>query len=72
ANMLVNTAIEQCNIDDLGMVILDELHMIDDDNRGYLMELLATKVLSLERSVQIVGMSATLPVRGAKYKQCKS
>ncbi|KAL8891996.1 MAG: hypothetical protein Q9215_000998 [Flavoplaca cf. flavocitrina] len=61
ANMLVNTAIEQCTIDDLGMVILDELHMIDDDNRGYLMELLASKVLSLERSVQIVGMSATLP-----------
>ncbi|KAL8701061.1 MAG: hypothetical protein Q9224_000675 [Gallowayella concinna] len=61
ANMLVNTAIEQCNIDDLGIVILDELHMIDDDHRGYLMELLATKILSLERNVQIVGMSATLP-----------
>ncbi|KAL8680917.1 MAG: hypothetical protein Q9186_002929 [Xanthomendoza sp. 1 TL-2023] len=64
ANMLVNTAIEQCNIDDLGIVILDELHMIDDDHRGYLMELLATKILSLERNVQIVGMSATLPVSG--------
>ncbi|KAL8777786.1 MAG: hypothetical protein Q9213_007710 [Squamulea squamosa] len=61
ANMLVNTAIEQCTIDDLGVVVLDELHMIDDDHRGYLMELLATKLLSLERSVQIVGMSATLP-----------
>ncbi|KAL8809130.1 MAG: hypothetical protein Q9200_003695 [Gallowayella weberi] len=61
ANMLVNTAIEQCTIDDLGIVILDELHMIDDDHRGYLMEILATKILSLERSVQIVGMSATLP-----------
>ncbi|KAL8774736.1 MAG: hypothetical protein Q9209_000675 [Squamulea sp. 1 TL-2023] len=59
--MLVNTAIEQCTIDDLGVVVLDELHMIDDDHRGYLMELLATKLLSLERSVQIVGMSATLP-----------
>ncbi|KAL8990402.1 MAG: hypothetical protein Q9169_008130 [Polycauliona sp. 2 TL-2023] len=34
ANMLVNTAIEQCNIDDLGVVVLDELHMIDDDHRG--------------------------------------
>ncbi|CAO1598019.1 hypothetical protein XANCAGTX0491_001796 [Xanthoria calcicola] len=61
ANLLVNTAIEQCTIDDLGVVVLDELHMIDDDHRGYLMELLATKLLSLERSVQIVGMSATLP-----------
>lgn len=63
--MLVNTAIEQCTIDDLGVVVLDELHMIDDEHRGYLMELLATKILSLEQSVQIVGMSATLPVRYA-------
>ncbi|KAI4206708.1 MAG: hypothetical protein LQ348_000865 [Seirophora lacunosa] len=61
ANMLVNTAIEQHTIDDLGIVVLDELHMIDDDHRGYLMELLATKILSLEQKVQIVGMSATLP-----------
>ncbi|KAI4121609.1 MAG: hypothetical protein LQ338_006270 [Usnochroma carphineum] len=59
--MLVNTAIEQCTIDDLGVVVLDELHMIDDDHRGYLMELLATKILSLEQRVQIIGMSATLP-----------
>lgn len=67
--MLVNTAIEQCTIDDLGVVVLDELHMIDDDHRGYLMELLATKLLSLGRSVQIVGMSATLPVSGADCNQ---
>lgn len=60
ANALVNTAIEECTINDLGVVVLDELHMIDDDHRGYLMELMASKLLSLERSVQIVGMSATL------------
>ena len=60
ANALVNTAIEECNISDLGVVVLDELHMINDVHRGYLMELIASKLLSLERSVQIVGMSATL------------
>ncbi len=60
ANALVNTAIEDCTIDALGIVVLDELHMINDDHRGYLMELMASKLLSLERSVQIVGMSATL------------
>ena len=60
-NSLVNTAIEEGTIDDLVAVILDELHMIDDDHRGYLMELLATKLLLLERQVQIIGMSATLP-----------
>lgn len=34
--------------------------MVDDDHRGYLMELIATKLMSLEQSVQIIGMSATL------------
>ena len=37
--------------------------MINDDHRGYIMELTATKLLSLEQGVQIVGMSATLSVR---------
>lgn len=36
--------------------------MIDDDYRGYLFELLATKLLCLEQPIQIVGMSATLAV----------
>ena len=36
--------------------------MVDDDHRGYLMELIATKLLCLEQDVQIVGMSATLSV----------
>ena len=58
----MNAAIEQCTIDDLGVVILDELHMIDDDHRGYIMELMATKLLSLQGKVQIIGMSATLSV----------
>jgi len=58
----VNTAIEQCTIDDLGVVVLDELHMIDDDHRGYILELMATKLLSLQGKVQIIGMSATLSV----------
>jgi len=58
----VNMAIEQCTIGDLGIMILDELHMIDDDHRGYIMELMATKLLSLEGKVQIIGMSATLSV----------
>ncbi|KAJ4268376.1 hypothetical protein NW762_002439 [Fusarium torreyae] len=61
ANALVNTAIDDCSISNLRAVVLDELHMVDDDHRGYLLELVATKLLSLEQPVQIVGMSATLP-----------
>ncbi|KAI1176755.1 P-loop containing nucleoside triphosphate hydrolase protein [Nemania sp. FL0916] len=60
ANMLINTAIDDCTIINLKAVVLDELHMVDDDHRGYLMELIATKLMSLDHSVQIIGMSATL------------
>ncbi|KAH9902288.1 P-loop containing nucleoside triphosphate hydrolase protein [Xylariomycetidae sp. FL2044] len=60
ANMLINSAIEDCTITNLRAVVLDELHMVDDDNRGYLLELIATKLMSLEHGVQVVGMSATL------------
>ncbi|TPX14216.1 uncharacterized protein E0L32_000610 [Thyridium curvatum] len=60
ANSLVNTAIEDCSISSLKTVVLDELHMVDDDHRGYLLELMATKLLCLDQAVQIVGMSATL------------
>ncbi|KAI9758659.1 MAG: hypothetical protein M4579_002907 [Chaenotheca gracillima] len=60
ANSLVNAAIDDGTIADLGTVVLDELHMIDDDHRGYLMELIATKVKTLDLGVQMIGMSATL------------
>ncbi|ODA82927.1 hypothetical protein RJ55_01436 [Drechmeria coniospora] len=60
-NALINTAIDDCSIPKLRAVVLDELHMVDDAHRGYFLELIATKVLSLGQPVQIVGMSATLP-----------
>ncbi|KAJ5688636.1 Helicase C-terminal [Penicillium macrosclerotiorum] len=60
ANSLINSAIEECSIGDLGVVVLDELHMLDDEHRGYLLELMITKLLLLRQDIQIVGMSATL------------
>ncbi|CEJ54022.1 hypothetical protein PMG11_00348 [Penicillium brasilianum] len=60
ANSLINTAIEECSIGDLRVVVLDELHMLDDEHRGYLLELMVTKLLLLQQNIQIVGMSATL------------
>ncbi|KAJ6101926.1 Helicase C-terminal [Penicillium sp. IBT 16267x] len=60
ANSLINTAIEECSIGNLGVVVLDELHMLDDEHRGYLLELMVTKLLLLQQDIQIVGMSATL------------
>lgn len=63
ANSLINTAIEECTINDLGIVVLDEIHMLDDQGRGYILELIVSKLLCLlPNAVQIVGMSATLSV----------
>lgn len=56
----------------IGVVVIDELHMMADPNRGYLLEILLTKLNYFVRfvapksgkaaqSLQIIGMSATLP-----------
>ncbi|KAL7844280.1 hypothetical protein SRHO_G00228190 [Serrasalmus rhombeus] len=74
ANGLINRLIEEDRMDLLGIVVVDELHMVGDSGRGYLLELLLTKIQYIAKksakrctgeistdSVQIVGMSATLP-----------
>ncbi|XP_054244104.1 DNA polymerase theta [Indicator indicator] len=79
ANGLINRLIEEDKMDSLGVVVVDELHMLGDSHRGYLLELLLTKVRYVTEKVakrqakmtspgfsgiQIVGMSATLPNLG--------
>ncbi|KAI9825783.1 MAG: hypothetical protein M1826_006885 [Phylliscum demangeonii] len=60
ANSILNTAIEEHDVSQLAVICLDEFHMIQDPHRGYLLELMATKLLSLDQPVQVIGMSATL------------
>ncbi|XP_047120493.1 DNA polymerase theta [Schistocerca piceifrons] len=66
ANSLINRLLEDGQIKDLGAVVVDELHLVGDPFRGYLLELLLTKIQYMNTrekgvSIQIVGMSATLP-----------
>jgi len=45
--------LEEKTIDQLGMLVLDEMHMIGDAHRGYIMELLVTKVLAIQLPIQV-------------------
>jgi DNA polymerase theta len=65
ANSIVNRLLEQNNLNELGMIVTDEIHLISDASRGYILELLLTKVLFVcqkyNYTIQLVSMSATLP-----------
>ena len=44
------------------MIVVDEIHMLTDKNRGFLLEVILSKIkFLLHEKVQIIGMSATLP-----------
>ncbi|KAG8228532.1 hypothetical protein J437_LFUL008989, partial [Ladona fulva] len=65
ANSLINRLMEDGGLGKLGIVVVDELHLLGDSHRGYLLELLLTKLQYMcardSFTIQIIGMSATLP-----------
>ncbi|RZC40268.1 DNA polymerase theta, partial [Asbolus verrucosus] len=66
ANNLINKLLQEADLSEIGAVVIDEMHLLGDPGRGYLLELLLTKLryISLRDrnvNIQIVGMSATLP-----------
>ncbi|XP_075107854.1 helicase and polymerase-containing protein TEBICHI-like isoform X1 [Nicotiana tabacum] len=44
ANSLINRLLEEGRLSELGIIVIDELHMVGDQNRGYLLELMLTKL----------------------------
>lgn len=57
---LVNSLIESERISEIGLVVIDELHLVGDKSRGPTLESLLTKLMHLNRNIHIIGMSATI------------
>ncbi|KAK5650132.1 hypothetical protein RI129_001161 [Pyrocoelia pectoralis] len=57
---LVNSLIEKGRLGELGLIVIDELHLIGEEQRGPTLETLLTKLMYTADDIQIVGMSATI------------
>lgn len=60
-------------VDEIGLVIADEVHLIGDESRGPTLEMILTQLKLLESKPQIVGLSATITNSDeiANWLQCK-
>nr|XP_021187496.2 helicase POLQ-like [Helicoverpa armigera] len=57
---LVRSLIELNRLNEIGLIVVDELHLIGEKGRGGTLETLLTTVIFTNQDIQIVGMSATI------------
>ncbi|CDW54101.1 DNA polymerase theta, partial [Trichuris trichiura] len=63
ANSLINRLLEEDSMSSLGVIVVDELHLVKDRHRGKLLYHVRQQQFAYGPSnpIQIIGMSATLP-----------
>jgi len=68
ASTLLNRLLEDDALRDVGVVVVDEMHLLGEEHRGYLLELILIKSrlsamssAPTSQGLQIIGLSATLP-----------
>ena len=47
-------------IGDIGLIVIDEIHMLTDNSRGPTLEILLTRLKEIAPNAQIIGLSATI------------
>ncbi|XP_044259159.1 helicase POLQ-like [Tribolium madens] len=57
---LLNSLIETERINEIGLIVVDELHLVGESGRGSTLEALLTKIMYINANIQVVGMSATI------------
>lgn len=57
---MLDSLIEVDRANEIGLIVVDELHIIGDGSRGATLETLLTKAMFIQAGIQIVGMSATI------------
>lgn len=60
ASKLVGSLIQENRIDEIGLIVVDEFHMLNEPGRGPILECVVSKVLYLRKNIQIFTMSATI------------
>ncbi|GAB0089173.1 helicase POLQ-like [Sergentomyia squamirostris] len=57
---VINSLIEAGRLREIGLVVIDELHLIGERDRGTCLEMAITKIKFVNSNIQIVGMTATI------------
>ncbi|CAH1954654.1 unnamed protein product [Acanthoscelides obtectus] len=57
---IINSLIENQRLHEIGLIVVDEMHLIGEEGRGATLEACLTKIMFLKADIQIIGMSATI------------